>query len=120
MVVSKAVLVPELQRADVWVMTRSDQDWFDDANRRFGGIRVFSREAAEERADDFTNSERCYWFEPAEPDLFAVPPPPAGRAIRYGATVTAGVPCNSPTALAPTKSCSAARTCPGTRTSMAK
>ena len=46
-VVSKAVLVPELQRADVWVMTHSDQDWFDDANRRFGGIRVFSREAAE-------------------------------------------------------------------------
>ena len=88
-VVSKAVLVPELQRADVWVMTRSDQDWFDDASRRFAGIRVFSREAAERRAHEFTNSQHCYWFEPAQLDLFAVPSPPAGRAIRYGATVTA-------------------------------
>ncbi len=45
MVVSKAVLIPEV-RPEIWVMNQFARDWCRDADAGFRGIRLFSKSAA--------------------------------------------------------------------------
>jgi hypothetical protein len=87
--VSKAVLIPDL-RPTIWVMTHSDQPWFEVANRSFHGIRLFSYDAALHAADILQGTADCYFFVPPR-DSFLEPHVrlPLDNLIRYGATVSA-------------------------------
>ena len=89
LVVGKAVLISELRSPEIWMMTHSHQDWFDDANVRFHGVSVFSHDAASRRARQFAGCDECYYFKPQEPGLSADPLPRIDGAIRYGGSVTA-------------------------------
>lgn len=42
--VNKAVMIPEVE-TDVWLMNLADQEWFEEANAAFDGVRVFWRES---------------------------------------------------------------------------
>jgi hypothetical protein len=86
--VSKAVLIEEAPRKAVWFMNHADQAWFGEANARFRGIRVFSRDALGQARDALQHLEHCYYYEPG-PGLLT--PETADRvdgAIRYGTTVS--------------------------------
>lgn len=87
--VSKAVLIPEIE-PDLWMMNHAHQDWFDAANDRFGGVRVFSTDALGEAADRLAALPEGYYYQPPDELLSeeAVRLPVEG-VIRYGATVSA-------------------------------
>lgn len=87
--VSKAVTIP-LIRADVWVMNHGDQPWFNEANARFEGIRVFSRDAVVNVESSLQDTAECYYFTPPEEQfLEADYCRPVDGVIYYGATVSA-------------------------------
>lgn len=88
--VSKAVLIPGL-RADVWIMNHVQQDWYDGASRRFTGIRVFGRDAAEQAQQPSfgREAESGYYFEPPSEPLGLETFQPVDGCIRIGATTSA-------------------------------
>jgi hypothetical protein len=90
-VVSKAVLIPEVRPA-IWMMNHVRQPWYGDADGAFHGIRVFSRDAAT-LADQIattqgSKNDRYYFTPPNEPltlrEFLSV-----DGCIRIGATVSA-------------------------------
>ena len=83
--VSKAVLVPGVS-ARYWVMTHAEQAWFDEANRRFTGTRVFSHDAMMAARDRLAGTRDCYYFKPSEQTLDEHRVWPVEGTIRYGAT----------------------------------
>jgi hypothetical protein len=101
--VAKAVLIPGLSPA-VWVMNHADQDWFDEADRAFNGIRIFGDatfensavraaensavRAAENRAVRAAHTGERYSFTPPAQDLSPDMLHPVDGCIRVGATVS--------------------------------
>ncbi|MCI0488168.1 MAG: hypothetical protein L0229_16395 [Blastocatellia bacterium] len=93
--VSKAVLIPEV-RAELWMMNHVGQDWYDEADSKFEGVRVFMYEAAmkaEEKSLPFearlAGKRDCYYFEPPDEALETGVCLPVDGFIRIGATVSA-------------------------------
>ena len=73
---NKAVLIPEV-KVDVWLMNLADQDWFEEVNAAFDGVRVFWRELKESVDYDLEVEKRllaidntdCYYFRVLRPGL---------------------------------------------------
>ena len=86
--VSKAVLIAEVRR-EIWMMNHVGQDWYDQANSKFEGVRVFMYEAAMEAEPRLAGRKDCYYFKPPDEALETEVRHPVDGFIRIGATVSA-------------------------------
>lgn len=91
-VVSKAVLIPEL-RPSVWMMNHVDQPWYEAASASFCGIRVFHHDAVtalrQMPGSEGSDEDRYYSFTPPSEPLGLDEFVPVDGCIRIGATVSA-------------------------------
>jgi hypothetical protein len=86
--VSKAVMIPNVPRKDIWMMNHATQGWFEGANAAFAGQRVFSAPALREAGDRIDPEATCYYYEPAPDQLTPENVHRVDGAIRYGSTVS--------------------------------
>jgi hypothetical protein len=68
-------------------MVHASQDWYDEADAKFTGVRVFGFEAALEANAKREGTAGCYYFKPPEEPLEEHVVRPVEGFIRYGATI---------------------------------
>ena len=86
--VSKAVFIAEI-RAEIWMMNHIEQNWYDEADNKFEGVRVFMYEAAMKAEPRLADKRGCYYFKPPDEALGTAVRFPVDGVIRIGATVSA-------------------------------
>jgi hypothetical protein len=86
--VSKAVLINEVPRKQIWMMNHATQEWFDRANAAFHGVRVFSADALREAQTRLDPGEPCYYYQAPPEGLVPDTVIPVDGVIRSGTTVS--------------------------------